>query len=57
MVQEKLIPIEYANSIISEYIFVLKGVRIILPSIIQDRDHEKYIKSLNIACAYFNITI
>ena len=57
MVQEKLIPIDYANSIISEYIFVHKGVRVVLPPVVQSKDHEKYIKALNIALNYFNLTI
>lgn len=53
----KLIPIQQANSIITQYIFSQKGVMVQLLSVVKKEDEEKYIKALNIACNYFNVTI
>jgi len=50
------IPVEYAVSIIQNYILQMKGVMMHIETPIQPQHEEKFIKALNIACAYFNIT-
>lgn len=53
----RLIPIQQANSIIIQYIFSQKGIKIQLAPVVRKEDEEKYIQALNIACNYFNVTI
>lgn len=51
------VPIAYCANIIEQYIADRKGVRIQVQLPIQQKDEEKFIKALNITCAYFNIQL
>jgi hypothetical protein len=48
------VPLHTAINIIQNYIHARKGI-IIDINLVFPKDEEKFIKALNIACAYFNI--